>query len=129
MPVQFTWKCSYLNCLWYEVIDETGRYEIEERRRVSDYERSISNYDADGWNRCVVAAIGSILRTCNNDKPIPPATVAAFNRWRAEEHAASLAKMRARPERYGAILDKDFPTPPVVKGARYDPESKSIVPT
>lgn len=114
----FRWTCSYLNCVWYEVTDETGTYEIELRRRVCDYERSIANYTDETWERDVVAAIG-LLRRTDSTRPIPDATVAAFNAWRQAERDQWIAKWKANADRYGPFdpnHETAQPIPPVRAG-------------
>jgi hypothetical protein len=116
----FRWTCSYLNCVWYEVTDETGTYEVELRRRVSDYERSITSYTDEAWERDVVAAIGILHRT-SSTRPIPDETVAAFNEWQQSVREEWIAKWKANPDRYGLFDPTDISAQPFepVKGGHY----------
>lgn len=132
METKFRWTCSYMGCVDFEVIDPIeGRFEIEERREASDYERSISSYDDDGWQRCIVASIGTIRRRSYTSRPIPERIVDAFNAWRAAEHEAARAKMLAQPHRYGSAEELEpwleEHRPPAVVGAHYDAEQKAVV--
>lgn len=108
MSYFFRWKTSYMGCVWYEIVDETGRYEAELRNKLGDYERSILNYDPAGIAKHVESAIGLLTRcVCDNAGEISAATIAAFNAWRLAEHEKQMAHMRANPQRYGT----DFPEP------------------
>lgn len=117
---RFRWTCSYLNCVWYEVTDETGTYELELRRRVSDYERKLANYTDETWERDVVAAIGVLHRT--DCKPIPSSTVAAFNAWQKAMREQRIAEWKANPDRYGPFDPNSETVKPVVpvKGGHYE---------
>lgn len=123
MRPSFAWTCSYMGCVTYRVHDETGIYEIEVRRDVSDYERGIYNGTPEEIERDLVGAIGLMRRSSNSSLPIPPATVAAFNAWRAAEHARLIADIERRWAKYGDVLPADDPVrvpPPPVRGAHYE---------
>lgn len=123
MQPSFAWTCSYMGCVTYRVHDETGIYEVEVRREVSDYERSISNGTAEEIERDLVGAIGLMRRSYNSGLPIPPATVAAFNAWRTAEHACLIADIERRWAQCGEVLLADDPVrvpPPPVRGAHYE---------
>jgi hypothetical protein len=107
----------------YRVQDETGIYEVEVRREVSDDERNIYNGTAEEIERDLVGAIGLIRRSYNSSLPIPPATVAAFNAWQTAEHACLIAEIERRQAKYGEVLLADDPArvpPPPVRGAHYE---------
>ena len=103
---RFRWTCSYMGRQEFEVIDETGIYRVETRYEASDYERGISSYDDQGWQRAVVGAIGLLHRYHGRlDQPIPQSTVDAFDAWRLAEHEAFVKLLRDHPEKYGANAD------------------------
>ncbi|MGY3482244.1 hypothetical protein ACVW1C_000127 [Bradyrhizobium sp. USDA 4011] len=114
---QFAWTCSYMGTVYYRVTDETGTYEASIRHSVSDYELSIAN--GDDVRRAMRTGIGMLVRYA---EPLPAHIVAAFNVWRAAEHAAAMAKLDAAPERYGVIPpDDELRKPPMVaRAASYD---------
>ena len=116
----FRWTCSYLGVVDYEITDGTGTYRAELRREASDYERGIYNGDEDQWQREVVASIGALHRYISTEW-IPDETVRAFNEWRAQKHASTIAEMKAQPHRYGdpTTLERDFPPPIPAKSGRY----------
>ena len=123
MQPGFAWTCSYMGCVTYRVHDETGIYEIEVRREVSDDERSIYNGTVEEIARDLIGAIGLMRRSYNSSLPIPPATVAAFNAWRTAEHARLIADIERRWAKYGELLPADDPVrvpPPPVRGAHYE---------
>jgi hypothetical protein len=106
------WTCSYMGCVWYEITDATGRYEVEVRHRLGDYERSILN-----GPQCVKdceTAIGGIHRSSHSWEPVPAETVAAFNAWRMAEYEAFVAKGRLR----GWDISEEKPPEPV-RGIHY----------
>lgn len=122
MKPAFRWTCSYQGLTWFQVTDETGTYEAELRRTCHDYELERANGDA--VREEMKAAVGILRRShCkpgDHSFAIPPATVAAFNEWRAAEHAAWLASMRAQPDRYGEISDSEFPAPMIANPGRFE---------
>jgi hypothetical protein len=122
MEPRFRWRCSCRGLVWYSVTDHTGTYEVELRRGVLDYERRDYNGTAEEFARDVVASVGLLRRAYRSDLPIPAETVAAFNAWRAAEHAAQITQLDRSPERYGVIAPTDpIRTPPMVAvGARYE---------
>lgn len=106
MTPHFEWTCSYQNTVSYKVHDDTGSYEIEERRPFGlacdeAYCRRTYNGDSEQFDREVVGAIGTVHRKYSGDV-IPPATLEAFNAWRLAEHEKAKAKLRAAPDRYGS---------------------------
>jgi len=112
-----------MGCVTYRVRDETGIYEIEVRREVSGYERSIYNGTAEEIERDLVGAIGLMRRSYHSSLPIPPATVAAFNAWRTAEHTRLIADIEQRWAKHGEVLLADDPvrvTPPPLRGAHYE---------
>lgn len=116
MKTNFRWKCSYMGTVWYQVTDATGTYEAALRHSIGNYELSICN--GDTVRRDAKAAIGLLVRDCNSAVAVPPETVAAFNAWRAAEHAAHMAKLDSQPERYGVIAPNDeLRQPPMVARA------------
>lgn len=119
--VTFRWKCSYQGTVWFDVYGDGPRYEIETRRSASDYERQHFSGTEAEWQRDVIAGINLLRRSCESWLAIPAHVVAAFNVWRAAEHAANVRQITSQPERYGEIDPADplFTPPPVVRGARY----------
>lgn len=123
MQIKFEWLSSFMGVVEYRIYDSTGTYRAEIRHSYSDYERSIAN-GADVI-RDSESAIG-ILRRCHGVGPdysyeIPAETLAAFNEWRAAEHARHIAALESQPERYGIIAPNDpLRNPPMVaKRGRY----------
>jgi hypothetical protein len=117
---RFRWTCSYMGRQEFEVIDETGTYRVETRYEASDYQRGISSYDDQGWQREVVDAIGLLYRYHGRlDQPIPQSTVDAFNAWRLAEHQAFVKLLRDHPDKYGTNAADGVEPPMVVRGARY----------
>ena len=119
MQPKFRWTASYMGQQFYEVIDETGRYEVRARYEATDYERRITNYDDEGWQSEVVGLIGLLVREYNACMPIPQTTVDAFNCWRTAEHEALLQMFRSDPEKYGVNAVDLVKAPMTVRGARY----------
>jgi hypothetical protein len=118
MAYNFRWTCSYMNSAYYDVIGDGQTYEIELRRGVCAYERSIYNGTEAEWQRDIVPLIGAIKRV--GGYRVPDAVVDAFNAWRAAEHLMERRKLDAHPEKYGVIdWDNDplFPTPKPVRAA------------
>ncbi|MHC2251015.1 hypothetical protein ACVILK_000707 [Bradyrhizobium embrapense] len=115
---QFAWQCSYMGTVYYRVTDETGSYEVSIRHSVSDYELSIAN--GDDVRHAMRTGIGMLVR---HAEALPADIVAAFNDWRAAEHAAAMAKLDAAPQRYGVIApDDELRKPPMIaRAASYDP--------
>jgi hypothetical protein len=112
MKPTFRWHCSYVGTIDYMVTDATGVYRADLRRSFDDYESNISKGE-DVRQECRTA-IGILRRSsCINvgaDRysfTVPRETVDAFNEWRAAEHAAHVAQLRAHPERYREIADDD----------------------
>lgn len=119
----FAWRSSYFGCVEYEIIVEGESYRAKLRNRLSDYERGILNYSADKIRTHVESAIGLLVRSDGRDAgEIDADTIAAFNAWRAREHAAMLEYMIAHPERYGDAesLRAEYPAPPAVAAGRFD---------
>jgi len=111
MP-RFSFACSYLNCVWYKVTDETGTYEAEIRLSLCDYERNIYNGDYD--SECG-PLIGFLRANC---REIPFSTVLAFNDWQAAKVKAACSEMDSNPDRYGIIPANDpLRTPIQARGA------------
>jgi hypothetical protein len=119
---EFRWKCSFMGTIDYEVFGDGETYRIGVRRSASDYERSIFNGGDQEWQRDVVSAIDLVRRSSSPSQPLSPETVAAFNAWLLAEHEASIAKMKAKPERYGFLAEDDplLRAPRPVIGARYE---------
>ena len=118
MSNRFNWKCSYLNSVFFDVLDgPDGCYEIELRHRLSDYESSIYNGGADAYRR----DCGHLVGMLRAGQPIDLETVEAFNAWRAMEHASQVQYMRERPQRYGPESDwADSVTPQLLaRGAAF----------
>lgn len=108
----FRWKLSYMGTVEYEVFDEAGRYLVEIRHSVGDYELSIANGDGvrSDWKSSVgiLRRVGCIKRPDGSwSFEVPPDVVDAFNEWRLEQHLAQMAKLDAQPERYGFIGPDD----------------------
>lgn len=128
MQPKFRWKCSYMGTVEYEISDRTGVYRAEIRHSVGDYELSIAN--GETVRRDMKAAIGILHRCHFTDSEfrascdsgtggpfyvVPAETVAAFNAWRAAEHAEHIAKLEAEPHSYGVIAaDDPIRKPPMV---------------
>jgi hypothetical protein len=113
MTYHFKWQSGYMGTVDYMVTDSTGTFRAELRTQLGDYERSILNYDADGIAKHVESTIGLLTRcVCDNHGEILPETIAAFNAWRADEHARQMAHMRAHPERYGTEFNEPWFQPP-----------------
>lgn len=119
MQPRFSWKCSFMGEVEYEVIDATGRYLIATQHAPSDYHLSICN--GETARRDTLAKVGLLVRSHNCDRSIPAETVAAFNAWRAAEHVAHMAQLASQPERYGFISADDSlrQAPAVLRGAHY----------
>jgi hypothetical protein len=121
MEAKFSWKCSYMSTMEYQVIDETGCYRIETNRAPSQYQLSICN--GDTVRRDTLAKVGLLVRVVGYgcDKSIPAATVAAFNAWRLSEHKRHMATLESQPEKYGCIAaDDPLRAPPAAcPGAHY----------
>lgn len=101
----------------YEVAGDGAAYRVEVRRSVSEYERSIFSGTEAEWQRDVIPSIGLLRRMYEPRKPIPGAVIAAFNTWRAAEHARTVSEIR---DRYGPSLNLVFPDPPPpVRGGAY----------
>lgn len=119
---RFRWTFGYMGTVGFNVTDATGTYEAELRTQLSDYESSICNGDL--VRQECRSAIG-ILRRANCQKvgtlwsyAMPTDTVAAFNAWRAAEHAERIAEIKRQPERYGVLADDDpILQPPMVARA------------
>lgn len=122
--IRFKWHCSYQGSVWFEVWDETGKYELELRRSAEDYERKFYNGDDADWQRNVVNMIGVLRRSHNIDREVPSATLQAFNAWRKAEHDTWIAQMIAQPHRYGdpKTWQPSFGQPPTPAraAARYE---------
>jgi hypothetical protein len=111
----FRFKCSYMDCIEYEVIDTDGeRYRVEIRERSPDaYALSIAN--GDGVRSEWKSSVGILRRASGYAKgtngkysfEVPPDVVDAFNEWRMEEHLRQMAILDAHPEKYGVIGPDD----------------------
>lgn len=112
---------SYLGCIEFEVWGDESPYRITVRQSAGDYERSIFNGDEQEWRRDVLDAVGLAYRAGDPEAHIAPEVIAAFNTWRAREHAGFIQQLRSAPERYGLIEDGDpiLAVPPTIKGAYY----------
>ena len=101
-PYRFERRCSYLNSIFFRVTTPAGEsFEAELRLRLGDYEASIYNGGAAAYERACAPLVG-MLQVC---RPIPAHLLGAFNAWIQDEHDASLATLRAAPERYGPESD------------------------
>lgn len=121
----FDWKSGYMNTVEYMITDSTGSYRASLRHALGDYERSILNPHAPNLERDLESAIGLLTRcVCDNQGEISPDTIAAFNEWRASEHARQMAFMRAHPDRYGTEFNEPcFQAPLPVSAGRWTSES------
>lgn len=122
MSFHFAWKCSYRHSVWFEIHDASGRYEAELIRKPTPYADSQYNGNAAEYARDVEASAGILRRSvCDAAGEIAAETIAAFNAWRAAEHAAQIAHMRAHPERYGTDFESDpwFQAPAPVMAGRW----------
>ena len=121
MPYSFAWTCGYRGTTWYNVYGDGATYEVKVRRTILNDEASLYNGTPEEFARDVVGAVGLVHRTYRNSQPIPDAVVAAFNAWRAQEHAKILAMISEAPDRYGHLATDDpiRQPPAVVRGARY----------
>lgn len=119
--IRFSYKCGFMGEVDYTVTDASGTYIATVRHKLSDYERSILNPHAGAGDVVpyadqVASEIGILRRcVCENAGEISAETVAAFNHWRATEHARALEYMAANPERFGDVSDMVAP-PPVTAG-------------
>jgi hypothetical protein len=103
MTYSFAFKCSYLNSTYYTVTPEgQPSFEVEYRWRLSDYEASIYNGGPEKYRADCTPRIMALLSVT---APVTLTLLAAFNMWVRREHEASLAQMRAMPERYGPESD------------------------
>lgn len=115
--IRFAWKCGFMGSSVYSVTDSTGTYEATLRNSLGDYERSILNphagaEDVVSFADQVESEIGILRRSvCDNAGEISAETLAAFNHWRAIEHARAIEFMAARPERFGDVSDMVAPSP------------------
>lgn len=107
-----------MNSAYFDVHGDGERYEIELRRGVCAYERSIFNGSETEWQRDILPLVGAIKR--GGGYPIPQAVVDAFNEWRMAEHLVQRRQIDANPERYGVIdwgNDPMFKAPEAVRAA------------
>ena len=106
---RFRFHCAYLGCTDYEVFSREGglRRVLSVRHTVTDYEANIYNGNPDE----IRAEIGLLRWHCSASETVPAEICDAFNTWRAQEHSQAIAKMKSEPERYGDILDSDYPAP------------------
>jgi hypothetical protein len=120
-----------MGAVYYDVMDETGRYEIEVRRSVCDYQRSIYNGGPAEFERDVVGAINLARRSTFCDKAIPESTLHAINRILQAEHVASIRQIEADPFRYGVLEadDKLRRAPPILSAAVYKPTGGWLITT
>lgn len=120
---RFAFKCGFMGTVSYTVTDETGTFEATLRHALGSYERSILNphagaEDVVSYADQVETEIGILRRSAGeNAGEVRPSTVAAFNHWRATEHARAVAFMLERPERFGDVSDMVPPLP--VTGGRW----------
>ena len=102
---RFSFRCSYMNSVFYDVVDETGRYEIEFRHSTCAYERSIWNkardYDADA------APLVGWLNSHSHRMPLR-------RRWRGTNGAA---KKAPGPTLFSTAT-RATPSPPTIRCAR-----------
>ncbi len=122
MTYKFNWTSSYMNVVEYHVFGDGNAYTARVRDAVSDYEKSIYNHASPlaDWERDEVAAI-DLLHRCDSRFPVSQEVVAAFNDWRATEHARLVAKIVGDPATYGEVkCDDPLLIPPrPVRGAFY----------
>jgi hypothetical protein len=102
---------------WYDVIDQTGKYEMQIRWETSDYERSIWNPAGD-YERDAVRLVGWAVA---GGRRIPTDTLLAWNVARRAQSAEANAWFDADPDRYGVIRADDPIRSPtlIVKGCAY----------
>jgi hypothetical protein len=114
---RFFFRCSYMGCCWYDVIDQTGKYEMRIRWETSDYERSIWNPAGD-YERDAVRMVGWAVA---GGRRIPAETLLTWNAARRAQSAEANAWFDANPDRYGVIPVGDSLRAPslIVKGCAY----------
>ena len=119
---RFRWTCSYMNSAWFDVIGDGQTYQIELRRGISDYERSIWNGTEEAWQRDIVPLIGCIKPDSGSRQDgIPQEVVDAFNAWRMFEHLDFRASIERHPEKYGVVdwdNDPSYAAPKPVRAVR-----------
>lgn len=100
---QFTWKSSYLNEVWFQVVTDDGdSFEVVYRTGVSDYERSIHNGGAAAYAVDCEPLIGFLRRELGY-LPLSLDIVRDFNTWRGVERDHWIEKMEKFSDRYGPV--------------------------
>jgi len=120
MTYRFAFAWGYMGHTGTRVSGTGEPFEVAVRHTVSDYERRHMSGGEDAFVQAV-AEIGMLRREHNIDREMPAELVAAFNAFRAAEHARSIVQIEADPRKYG-VLDADDPirVPPITAwGARY----------
>ena len=105
--IHFSFRAGYMGCIWYDVTDESGSYQICHRHTLGDYERSIAN--GPDTVRYMETQIGGVWRCSASTNPLPREIVDAFNAWREASFEHSMATLRGK---YGDGIDlSDCRTP------------------
>lgn len=121
---RFAFRCSYRLYTSWQVYGDGQSYEVETTREgpawLVDSCREVWNGSAADFDREVIGATNTLHKYASWE-PISDDVVAAFNAWRAAEHARQIAELDANPARYGVIAADDpiRLAPPVLTGARY----------
>src|SRR5215217_7139156 len=114
MKPSFRWTCSYQGCVWFQVSDHTGVYEVQFRVRLEEYERRTLN------GPDVVAAEESVIRWLKRyGQPVPLETVQAFNAWQREEAENWRRTIATNPERFGELKPEDHEPRYIAKGSAH----------
>ena len=113
--IEFRWKCSYMNEIWFEVLGDGDRYEMVYRTGTSDYELSICNGGAERYYRDCAPLVGWLRREMSG--PLSPEVVRAYNAWRVAERDEWVAQLTANPQRYGHMLDEWRDVTYIAKGS------------
>ena len=103
--------------VWYDVIDQTGKYEMRIRWETSAYERSIWNPAGD-YERDAVRLVDWAVA---GGRRIPTETLRAWNAARHAESTEVNARFDSNPGRYGVVPADDPLRSPtlIVKGCAY----------
>ena len=111
MTPHFHWKSAYKGEVDYIITDETGTYRASLRYSAGCFHPHEYNCDTiEEWIRDIADSVGVLHKFCSTtDGPVPPATLAAFNKWRQDEHDAQIAHLLAHPEKYGNIYEDTSP--------------------
>jgi hypothetical protein len=114
---RFSFRCSYMGQVWYDVIDQTGKYEMHIRWETSAYELSIWNPAGD-YERDAVRLVDWAVA---GGRRIPTETLLAWNAARRAQSAEANARFDADPGRYGVVPADDPLRSPslIVKGCAY----------